>query len=226
MASSTYLAEFYSIAEETRAVEQSQTGGGQESQTGGGQESQTGGGQAIGDPHLQNIYGQRFDLMKPGRHTLIRIPAAAAASELLLDVSSKVHQLGAMCSEMYFRELNITGAWAESKQAGGFRFSADGAACDGESWKMSLGKVDLKVVRGCTSSGARYLNFYVKHLAHVGMTVGGLLGEDDHEDASTPPELCKRTMTLWAARLGDRLGRYSDTGLGGPLGPKGPKKIN
>ncbi|CAK0832253.1 unnamed protein product [Prorocentrum cordatum] len=28
---------------------------------------------AVGDPHLQNVYGQRFDLMRPGRHVLINI---------------------------------------------------------------------------------------------------------------------------------------------------------
>jgi hypothetical protein len=29
---------------------------------------------ATGDPHLQNVYGERFDLMKPGKHVLIHIP--------------------------------------------------------------------------------------------------------------------------------------------------------
>merc|ERR1719382_208783 len=33
-----------------------------------------GGGSAVGDPHLENVHGERFDLMKPGKHVLINIP--------------------------------------------------------------------------------------------------------------------------------------------------------
>jgi len=194
--SSKFMAEFYSVGTETRKNAA-----------------------AVGDPHLHNIYGERFDLMQPGRHTLIRIPRGApATAALLLDVSAKVRQVGSVCSDMYFRELNITGAWAESEQAGGFRFRADEASCDGESWKMSLGdgKIDLKVAHGCTSQGARYLNFYVKHLGRVGMAVGGLLGEDDHTAAATPQERCQKVLTLSSD--------YNEAAEGGPLGPNGPTK--
>jgi len=205
--SSKFMAEFYSVETEAREVAHEEKAAGQD-------------GVAVGDPHLQNIYGQRFDLMQPGRHTLIRIPAGAPdAAALLLGVSAKVRQVGAACSDMYFKELNVTGAWAEAKQAGGFQFRAEEASsCDGESWKMSLGdgKLDLKVAHGCTSQGARYLNFYVKHLGRVGMAVGGLLGEDDHTAAATPQERCQKMLTLSSD--------YRDAAEGGPLGPNGPAK--
>jgi len=29
---------------------------------------------AVGDPHMTNIHGQRFDLAQPGEHTLVRLP--------------------------------------------------------------------------------------------------------------------------------------------------------
>jgi len=32
---------------------------------------------AKGDPHLRNVYGQAFDLMRPGRHTLLLLPRGA-----------------------------------------------------------------------------------------------------------------------------------------------------
>ena len=40
------------------------------------------------------------------------------------------------------------------------------------------------------------MNVYVKHLEWAGFAVGGLLGEDDHVDAATPGEGCKKTMVL------------------------------
>ena len=40
------------------------------------------------------------------------------------------------------------------------------------------------------------LNVYVKRLGQSGFAVGGLLGEDDHEDASAPPEACVKRMPL------------------------------
>jgi len=155
---------------------------------------------AKGDPHLQNIFGQRFDLLQPGQHTLLRIPKSApAAAGLLLGVSAWAQQVGTACSDMYFRELNVTGAWADGEQAGGFRFradEADEAGCDGASWKMSFGKLELKVAHGCTSLGVRYLNFYVRHLGRAGFDVGGLLGGDDHSAAAEPPEACARRVSL------------------------------
>jgi len=59
-----------------------------------------------------------------------------------------------------------------------------------------LRKVKVKVVHGVTDGGLKYLNFYVKNLGRVGLAVGGLLGEDDHNDVSTPSEHCGREMTL------------------------------
>jgi hypothetical protein len=38
---------------------------------------------ATGDPHLQNVHGERFDLMKPGKHLLIQIPRKSSENTLL-----------------------------------------------------------------------------------------------------------------------------------------------
>ncbi|CAK0897416.1 unnamed protein product [Prorocentrum cordatum] len=55
-----------------------------------------------------------------------------------------------------------------------------------------------QVVHGRTREGARYLNFYVKHLGRAGFAVGGLLGEDDHTDAETPTQACSQHLSLLA----------------------------
>jgi len=61
---------------------------------------------------------------------------------------------------------------------------------------VAFDKVELKVVRGRTDTGLRYLNVYVKHLGRAGYAVGGLLGEDDHEDVIVPSEACVTQMAL------------------------------
>jgi hypothetical protein len=145
---------------------------------------------------LQNVYGERFDLMRPGKHILIHIPRAQPVENAVLRVEADAVQLGAKCADMYFQELNITGAWAEAKQTGGFHFHARYDGKETPKWNQ-FGKVDVKVAHGHTQEGTRYLNFYVKHLAHAGFAVGGLLGEDDHTQAATPSGACgRRSISL------------------------------
>merc|ERR1719291_728406 len=67
---------------------------------------------------------------------------------------------------------------------------------------VAFGKVKLKIVRGHTDRDVRYLNVYVKHLGRTGFAVGGLLGEDDHEDVSAPSAECSRHMSLHAMHGG------------------------
>merc|ERR1712007_364939 len=57
---------------------------------------------AVGDPHMQNILGQRFDLAQPGEHTLLQIPRGASASDALLRVTADAKHEGGACSDMYF----------------------------------------------------------------------------------------------------------------------------
>jgi len=149
---------------------------------------------AVGDPHLQNVHGERFDLMKPGKHVLINIPRGRQKNALLR-VQADAVQLGGQCADMYFQELNITGEWVEAQGTGGLRFQAQGVH-DGEPKWLKFGKVQVKVAHGRTQNGAQYLNFYVKHLGHSGYAVGGLLGEDDHMDAAMPSQACVHHASL------------------------------
>jgi hypothetical protein len=150
---------------------------------------------ATGDPHLQNVYGERFDLMRPGKHVLVNIPRGEPVENALLRVEADAVQLGVQCADMYFQELNMTGAWAESKWAGGLHVHAQDVKHGQPKW-IHVGKVDVKVVHGHTQEGSRYLNFYVKHLGRAGFAVGGLLGEDDHTEAAMPSRVCIRRRTL------------------------------
>jgi len=154
-----------------------------------------GAGAAVGDPHLQNVHGERFDLMKPGKHVLINIPRGVTGEKSLLQVQAEARHLSGQCADMYFQEVNVTGSWAEANKAGGYHYSVEQGDADTPEW-VAFGKVGLKIVHGRTDSGLKYLNVYVKHLGRAGFAVGGLLGEDDHEDVITPPAGCDQRMSL------------------------------
>ncbi|CAK0877983.1 unnamed protein product, partial [Prorocentrum cordatum] len=149
---------------------------------------------ATGDPHLQNVLGQRFDLMKPGKHILINIPRGRHKNALLR-VQADARKLGGQCADMYFQELNITGQWVEAKGTSGLRFQSDDVYDEQPKW-LKFGTVQVKVAHGHTQDGAKYLNFYVKHLGHSGLAVGGLLGEDDHSDAAMSSDGCAHHISL------------------------------
>jgi hypothetical protein len=102
---------------------------------------------------------------------------------------------------MYFQVLNVTGSWAEAKKAGGYHYDVSQSEVEAPKW-IAFGEVELKIVRGRTNGGVLYFNVYVKHLGRTGFNVGGLLGEDDHMEAATPPPNCQKKMSLKAASHG------------------------
>jgi len=150
---------------------------------------------ATGDPHLQNIHGERFDLMSPGISVLVNVPRGTSVENALLVVQANARRLGKDCSDMYFQELNVTGAWADVAQPGGFRFVARDAINTKPEW-TKFGPVELKIVHGHTDMGIQYLNVFAKHLGQAGFPVGGLLGEDDHTEAEKVGGECLRTVAL------------------------------
>jgi len=154
---------------------------------------------AVGDPHLQNVRGDRFDVMQEGNHVLINIPRGMSAETSLLRVTAAAVRLGRHCADMYFQVINITGSWAEAKHVGGYHYSVSQGVATSGRW-AAFGKVELKVVHGRMESGITYLNFYAKHLGRTGFDVGGLLGLDDHDDVMTPPAACFKQMSLKALK--------------------------
>jgi len=157
-----------------------------------------GGGSAVGDPHLQNLHGERFDLMQPGKHVLVHIPRRESFENTLLHVQAVAQQVGGLCTDTYFTRINVTGKWPSALRPGGFMFRADDPNSGAESKWMNFHGVQIKTVHGHTQKGIRYLNFYIKHLGRTGFPVGGLLGEDDHEEASTPSRACEQRLSLIA----------------------------
>jgi len=104
--------------------------------------------------------------------------------------------LGAQCADIYFQEVNVTGAWADIQHPGGFRFHANESTDKSVVTKLTLGKIDLKIVRGSTAQGISYLNVRAQRLSTIGVPIGGLLGEDDHTAEEMPSQECGRHASL------------------------------
>ena len=124
-------------------------------------------------------------------------------------MQADARQLGGQCADLHFQEGNVNGSWAEAKQVGGYQYSVKHGDVGTPEW-VAFGKVGLKVVHGRTNGGMLYLNVYVKHLGRAGFAVGGLLGEDDHEDVVTPAANCAKSMSLletgeWGHKAPSRL---------------------
>ncbi|CAK0815648.1 unnamed protein product [Prorocentrum cordatum] len=167
------------------------------------------------DPHMTNMYGQRFDLMQPGVHVLLRIPQFA--KKALLRVDAKATHLGAKCEDMYFTAVNFTGTWVVGRRGvgrSGVQFLAGEDSDPSKNGWWHFKNVGLKVVHSRAQAGP-YLNFHAKHLRNAGYAVGGLLGGDDHTEAATKSPSCRKTLSL--LQVGDGIG------LSGPEGFSGSK---
>jgi len=150
----------------------------------------------VGDPHLTNMYGERFDLYRTGSNILLQIPRWSSSDTALLHVMADATRMGDQCADVYFQMVTISGAWTNETEEMRFFASGDTLGMPVSMKWTRFGKVDLKVVHGKTQQGTDYLNLFAKHLAAVGLPVGGLLGIDDHTTASAQPSECTRSFSL------------------------------
>jgi hypothetical protein len=150
---------------------------------------------AVGDPHLVNVHGERFDIFQEGTHVLLLIPKGAVETAFL-NVMAEAWRSGSACSDLYFKTMNVTGKWVEEIHEGGLQYFASRPSSDTSNPWMHFRSVDLKVRWGHTGDGIKYLNLFVRHLGKAGYPVGGLLGEDDHRAIATRTEGCLKSVSL------------------------------
>mmetsp|Transcript_28578 Transcript_28578/g.76271 ORF Transcript_28578/g.76271 Transcript_28578/m.76271 type:complete len:747 (+) Transcript_28578:89-2329(+) len=160
----------------------------------------SGGVSGTGDPHLANMFGERFDLYRTGLNVLLQIPRWAGPQQTLLLLEADTRRMGGTCSDVYFQVVKISGAWTNHTDALEFFANPSEHHPSSLMWTR-FGKVELKVANGKTREGIDYLNVFARNLGNTGYSVGGLLGEDDHGDASTPSSACTRQMSLLAGSL-------------------------
>jgi len=150
----------------------------------------------IGDPHLTNIYGERYDLYRTGVNVLLRIPSTSyRKGRMLLRMEAESRHIGTECSETYFQIVKISGPW--TNRSGTLKvFAKKSEGTPNQMKWRRFGKIELKVAHGKTGEGVEYLNVFAKHLGRAGFPVGGLLGGDDHTEAASRPSNCARVLSL------------------------------
>lgn len=142
-------------------------------------------GTANGDPHIVNLRGERFDILRRGWHTLMQIPQGADPQHTLLRVEANVVG-GKLCNVSFIKELNFSGKWVETKKPNGMSFHIyPRKASEKPSRIFHAGPIRAKITYGLMKSGVTYLNFRALDLAKVNLPIGGLLGLDDHAYATS-----------------------------------------
>jgi hypothetical protein len=151
----------------------------------------------VGDPHLTNMYGERFDVYSAGVIVLLQIPRWVGPQGTLLHLEANAKRMGGMCSEVYFQIVRISGAW--TNRSDGLTFIAKSDDKPNRMTWTRFGRIDIKVVNGKTREGLDYLNVYARNLGNAKHPVGGLLGGDTDTGATTPGEKCSHTLSLSTA---------------------------
>ncbi|CAK0840080.1 unnamed protein product [Prorocentrum cordatum] len=100
----------------------------------------------VGDPHLVNTYGQKFDLFQAGYYTLINIPRWARQRANF--VRARAGRAGAGCADLHFTEINISGTWAHGHMAADFRWVAEAVRLVKSRWMKFDNKFRVKIAHG------------------------------------------------------------------------------
>lgn len=67
---------------------------------------------AVGDPHLQNMHGKKFDV-HDGLHRLVHFPRGSSESEALLKIDADASMMPGetSCYNVYFQSAKLSGKW-------------------------------------------------------------------------------------------------------------------
>merc|ERR1740121_1660292 len=81
-----------------------------------------------GDPHVTNVDGERFNIIRAGAHELLRLPRRAQSGDSdedpLLDVIAGVEWNNGDCNDPYVKEVDLRGWYLRSagrRRRGGAR---------------------------------------------------------------------------------------------------------
>lgn len=129
--------------------------------------------------------GEKFDLLQRGTHVLVQVPRGADPEHTLLRVEANVTG-GKSCDYAFITNLTITGKWSQTSKPHGIQYAAEAWGTHARPGPfLNFGPLTLKIAHGKMESGLTYLNFRIAKLGQLDLPVGGLLGSDDHTNASS-----------------------------------------
>jgi len=125
--------------------------------------------QVTGDPHVTNLDGERFNLVRTGPHELLRLPRLSdpgSETAPLLQVIGRVEE-EQHCLETYVKEVLLSGSWLRTignisfRTAGGgphsqgaIQLEVNGSAVSVEDFRDSRGRLAHVVEKVTVSSAA------------------------------------------------------------------------
>jgi len=162
---------------------------------------------AHGDPHVQNLLGEKFDILALGEMNLLNVENKGTS---FLKVNGTIARVGGQCEQTFISELKFSGSWVQKSvrvKAGlkGLEICESLTCIDAsfypgsEQIKVISGKLSMQVdevpisVEQASHWGWNYLNMGIKNLHSLkarNFDILGLLGTDSHENASRPPLGC------------------------------------
>jgi hypothetical protein len=92
--------------------------------------------EVTGDPHVMNLDGVRFNLIRTGTHELLRLPretVSGGGPPQLLQVLGRV-EAERDCADAYLKELLISGTWLQEAGSLSFRTTGNESESDGAMW--------------------------------------------------------------------------------------------
>lgn len=176
---------------------------------------------AVGDPHVTNIRGEKFNVFKTGHMEFLRVPFKSAytdANLTLLGVVQDIVGTSDECEQQrYITSVFFGGAWMGDRKLNvsiqdgelavrlGTSFARINSsdheipigdllhlhAHDKEQLQLRAGEMAIGVSAAGNHNGKHFfLNLEAKSLTALNTRIGGLLGEDSHDDVSAPPLGC------------------------------------
>lgn len=100
---------------------------------------------ANGDPHVTNIDGQKFDILRTGTHTLVHMPRDASTNKTMLFITALVRRflpnntsVANRCWDTWITNIFVRGSWLENVPSMEF-FTAPGPFNSPATIKMKVG---------------------------------------------------------------------------------------
>jgi len=70
---------------------------------------------SYGDPHTKNIYGQRFDIKRPGNHSFLVLPRGADTKKANLYIDAMLTRRGELCTgQLFITGLRLSARWVDA----------------------------------------------------------------------------------------------------------------
>eukprot|EP00406_Dinophysis_acuminata_P079503 CAMPEP_0179255284 /NCGR_PEP_ID=MMETSP0797-20121207/23670_1 /TAXON_ID=47934 /ORGANISM="Dinophysis acuminata, Strain DAEP01" /LENGTH=354 /DNA_ID=CAMNT_0020963179 /DNA_START=77 /DNA_END=1141 /DNA_ORIENTATION=+ len=175
-------------------------------------------GSVVGDPHVENMGNERFEIRAAGLHKLVQIPRLYQSNDepLLLRVDANLtHLIEENCNGTFITNISIWGNWTgefglmhissgsnaphtpllvntQGPRDYFERFHSSKVTYADHRVSLVLGNTAFNIAKhyeGRYGKQKGYLNFRVTGLRKY-FDVGGLLGYDSHADAEVPPPEC------------------------------------